>query len=242
VIDAIAHDGPALLRLHAPSPERHGFPKDMGMHRAKDAVRSRAFPLFRFDPSRGMNQVDLDGNPEPMASFSRDEDQGPFTPAHWALEEARFAHAFHPVPEDAETIELVDYLDLDEDDRSGKTPVVKRGDGTTLAVTGEMVAATHGALATWNTLQKLASANETGVPDLVEASLLDALKQQHAAELAAVQGQYDARLKDLSLEVRIDMARKVRGRLLTLLQRRVGNGDDTSVQPGEPVQAAEEEP
>jgi hypothetical protein len=75
----------------------------------------------------------------------------------------------------------------------------------------------------------------------VETAQVDALKQQHAAEVAAVQQQYEARMQELGMELKVDMARKVRGRLLNLLQRRAGNGGDTPAESGEPVQPTGEE-
>jgi pyruvate-ferredoxin/flavodoxin oxidoreductase len=226
VVDALAHDGPSLLRLHAPSPGRHGFPKDMAVTRAREALRSRAFPLFRFDPANGTFGVTLDGNPEPGMGWAH-IDESLITPAHWALGEKRFSRAFSPVEEDAETVELVEYLDLAAEERSGKTAVLQ-SDGATWAVSDEMIEAVVAGLETWRTLQRLGRKDGAEETKVVEAASLEKLEEQHAAELASVQQQYEAQLQGLSTELRVDMAKKVRGRLLALLQRRAGNGDKTA--------------
>jgi len=72
---ALAYDGPALVRVHAPEPSREGFPADATLERAREAVATRAFPLFVSLPgtgqdegSDGLPRVDLAGNPEPEAT------------------------------------------------------------------------------------------------------------------------------------------------------------------------------
>ena len=50
ITQAIQHNGPALVRIHSPSPSRHGFETGQTIESARQAVRSRAFPLFTYDP------------------------------------------------------------------------------------------------------------------------------------------------------------------------------------------------
>ena len=47
---ALGFSGPALVRIHTPSPSRHGFPSRRTLQQARLAIRCRAFPLFRYDP------------------------------------------------------------------------------------------------------------------------------------------------------------------------------------------------
>ena len=72
---ALAFDGPALVRVHAPEPARDGFAADATLERAREAVATRAFPLFVSRPgsdreggSDGLPTVDLAGNPDPEAA------------------------------------------------------------------------------------------------------------------------------------------------------------------------------
>ena len=84
VLAALAFNGPAVVRVHAPSPARHGFADDASMDRARGAVSSRAWPLLRFDPrSPGVfgTRLELAGNPA-VASGK---------PSVWATGERRYA-------------------------------------------------------------------------------------------------------------------------------------------------------
>lgn len=91
--DAFTFAGPALLRLHAPSPRRHGFDSHGALVQAALAVRSRAWPLLRLDP-RGDgvfgSLVDLDGNPEPTEAQAT-VDGVLLGPVDWARSEGRYA-------------------------------------------------------------------------------------------------------------------------------------------------------
>ncbi len=63
---AFSAKGPSLVVLHAPSPERLGFPSDQTLEVARKAVAARVAPLFRFDPTGATlhERFDLSGNPE----------------------------------------------------------------------------------------------------------------------------------------------------------------------------------
>ena len=72
---ALGFDGPALVRVHAPEPARDGFAADATLERAREAVATRAFPLFVSRPgvdreggSDGLPIVDLAGNPDSEAA------------------------------------------------------------------------------------------------------------------------------------------------------------------------------
>nr|VFJ86269.1 MAG: Pyruvate:ferredoxin oxidoreductase [Candidatus Kentron sp. LFY] len=164
---AMDYTGPALLHIHAPSPERHGFPMHRTIRRARDAVRARVFPLFRYDPRvQGVFglRIDLTGNPNPDLAWNISNGE-PFTPVHWALEEGRFAERFIPVPDEedpdtVETLPLVEYLEQDNETRANKTPTIHctRPDGeqTLLRVDSALATATRNRRETWCILQELA--------------------------------------------------------------------------------------
>ena len=84
--ELFAYPGPAILRLHAPSPERHGFASSAAIAQANAAIRHRAWPLFRLDPRReGVfgSLIDLEGNPDLRDPAPR--------PLGWAASEGRYA-------------------------------------------------------------------------------------------------------------------------------------------------------
>lgn len=89
--DAFAYDGPALVRLHAPSPRRHGFETHGSLVQAALAVRSRAWPVMSLDPRKdGVfgSLIDLSGNPAPA-----EPQVEALAPADWAETEGRYARA-----------------------------------------------------------------------------------------------------------------------------------------------------
>ncbi|GAB4158219.1 MAG: hypothetical protein Fur0037_25820 [Planctomycetota bacterium] len=76
LLAALRHEGPALISVLAPSPKAAGAAPDSALAIASAAVRERAFPLLRYDPSREGafgQKLSLDGNPDPMEDGTSDE-------------------------------------------------------------------------------------------------------------------------------------------------------------------------
>jgi len=91
---ALDFGGPAMIRVHAPSPSRDGFAPAETIGRARLAVDCRVNPLLRFDPPEdgGIGRgIDLVGNPAVNATWTHDEQGERLTPAVWAAGETRFA-------------------------------------------------------------------------------------------------------------------------------------------------------
>jgi pyruvate-ferredoxin/flavodoxin oxidoreductase len=95
VMDALDFGGPALIRVHTPSPTRHGFSTESTVERARLAVDCRVRPLLRFAPpesggiGRGLN---LDLNPDVNEPWSHDDAGTELTPTTWAAGETRYAN------------------------------------------------------------------------------------------------------------------------------------------------------
>jgi pyruvate-ferredoxin/flavodoxin oxidoreductase len=178
-------------------------------------VDARVFPLFRIDPRDPALTHELEGNPAPEEIWFRRENGDAVTPAHWALGEGRYAREFGPVDEEkGEPIPFAEYLELPSEARAGKIPVVMDAQGARFAV-GEALANAAGERhRTWLLLRARgappAPVERPASPDAIEEAL------------ASVRASYESRIADL----RLDLARQVRGRLLTLLARRTGgNGE-----------------
>ena len=93
ITDAFAAEGPAVIRVHAPSPGRHGFASDGALRQAELALSTRAWPIYRLEASGdGVfgALLDLAGNPEPGA-LQVTLDGRALSPADFAASEARFA-------------------------------------------------------------------------------------------------------------------------------------------------------
>jgi pyruvate-ferredoxin/flavodoxin oxidoreductase len=208
--DALAWPGPALVHLHAPSPERHGFAVDATLERARLAVEGRAHPLLRYDPSAeglfGL-RASLEGNPEPEqqwagASF-----------AEWAAGEERFSQHFEPLEADGD-IPLDDWLDLAESERGSRVPFIEVGERR-LAVSGLMARTAGERLAVWNTLRELTGGSSPFTEKIREA-LAAELKTEREAEIGALESEHQARLAEVQAGADRQALDRLTDRLLTL--------------------------
>lgn len=168
---------PALFNIYASCQPEHGIGDDMGAHQAKLVVESRAYPLFRYDPDRGVlpeECFDLDGNPAidrtwptytlkyREAGRERTMDM-PMTFADFAITEVRFRKHFRRVPQEAwhdDMIPLAELLELEPAEREGKYPYVwsvdRDGRLERLLVAQPMVASCEDRRDFWRQLRALA--------------------------------------------------------------------------------------
>jgi pyruvate-ferredoxin/flavodoxin oxidoreductase len=141
-IEGINAKLPALFTIYSPCMPEHGIGDDLAEHQSKLAVESRAWPLLRYNPDKGIlpeECFDLDGNPSvetdwPEYSLEYTDEQGqkgrmtlPLTFADFAVSEARFRKQFRTVPQDAwneNLIPLNEYLEMSADDREEKFPFI----------------------------------------------------------------------------------------------------------------------
>jgi pyruvate-ferredoxin/flavodoxin oxidoreductase len=133
---------PALFNIYSPCMPEHGIGDDLADHQSKLAVESRAYPLFRYNPDKGVTAqecFDLDGNPAldadwPTYTIHYAESDGaqrelevPMTFADFALTEGRFRKQFRTAPRDTwndNMVPLAAFLELDGGEREGRFPFV----------------------------------------------------------------------------------------------------------------------
>jgi len=208
--DALAWPGPALVHLHAPSPERHGFPIAATLERARLAVEGRAHVLLRYDPGApglfGL-RASLEGNP------GLDQDWGDASFAEWAAGEARFAQHFEAL-EDGGGLPLAEWLALAESERRNQLPFVEI-DERRLAVSSRMARAAEERLAVWNTLRELTGA-VSPFTERIRESLNAEVDSERQAELDALKSEYETRMAEASAGANRQALDKLTDRLLTL--------------------------
>jgi pyruvate-ferredoxin/flavodoxin oxidoreductase len=221
VVRALAFDGPALVHVHAPSPQRHGFAATRLHEQARIAVASRAFPLLVFDPSaEGVfgSLLDLSGNPDADKALP-EEGERRLTPVDWAVTEERFSVHFEPLADDDPTPTPIDaYLDLALADRAGRTPFVTVGEGDAaprLRVADALVADADERLRLWRTLQELAGV-VTPFTDKVRAQAENEVAASHKTEVDALKAEYEARLASLRAEYEAEATDRVARGLMAL--------------------------
>lgn len=97
VIEANEFPGPAVLVVYTPCQPEHGIADDASAAHARQAVDSRAFPLFTYDPRRGerlAERLSLQGNPAVRDDWDRQPDGTAFDFVAFARGEGRFAPHF----------------------------------------------------------------------------------------------------------------------------------------------------
>ena len=218
MLRALGHEGPALVQVYAPSPERHGFVPRQTLVQAQLAISCRALPLFRYDPNaEGVfgSRITLDGNPE-------DGEQS-VTLADWALGQERFASSFQTLADDAAApTPLHEWLQLNAKNRNGKTPYI-----TTLeddvehrhAVSTELATAAGECLANWQTLQELAGI-VTPFTERLEQEIRASVAAEHQADLDAQKKASDAEIREIQEKTQSEIASKIRSRLLQLASQK----------------------
>jgi pyruvate-ferredoxin/flavodoxin oxidoreductase len=209
--------GPALIRVHAPSPGRHGFAEDATVERARQAVAARVNPLLRYDPAQdgvfGL-RLDLDGNPEADQPWAADETGDALTPAHWAAAEKRFDAAYSDAGEGA-TVTVDEYLKSSSDVRGSTIPTVPGPNGRSLAVGESVLSACRQRAAIWSTLQELCGLVNpfTGT---VREQVAEELSQTHGSEIDALKAEYEGKLEEERRSQTTEQAVRLRERLLQL--------------------------
>lgn len=140
-IDGLIAKRPAIFNLYTTCQPEHGVADDLGCHQAKLAVESRAYPVFQYNPAKGLKTedcLDLAGNPSmdclwPSYKLKYNEYgqektmEVAMTFADFALTEARFRKHFRKVPRDAwneNMVVLSEFLELPAEDREGKFPYI----------------------------------------------------------------------------------------------------------------------
>ncbi|GAB5554076.1 MAG: hypothetical protein Sapg2KO_36670 [Saprospiraceae bacterium] len=140
-IDGLIAKRPAIFNLYTTCQPEHGVGDDLGAHQAKLAVESRAYPIFKYNPDKGVKTheaFDLAGNPAmdrlwPSYELKYKENgrqksmEVAMTFADFAITEGRFRKHFRKVPRDAwneNMIVLAEFLEMDASDREGKFPYI----------------------------------------------------------------------------------------------------------------------
>jgi pyruvate-ferredoxin/flavodoxin oxidoreductase len=158
------------------------------------AVESRAYPLFRYNPDAGKTPqecFDLEGNPDmdqdwPSYTIKYKENgvdkemELPLTFADFAVTEVRFRKQFRVAPPDTwneSMVPLVEFLDMEEDDREGMFPYVWMADreGTLmrLLVAKPLVESCEDRRDFWIMLKALAGEDQPSTESIAEQARQD---------------------------------------------------------------------
>lgn len=219
---ALGAPTPALVHVHAPSPERHGFEPTRLFEQAELAVHSRAWPIFTFDPCKpGVFGAcfDIAANPAPGQAWARDDASRPITPVHFALTETRFAEQFRPLDSGAPSPTPVhEYLAMEPASRAGCTPTIDRVVGDSkirLRPLDVLVQDADDRLRLWRTLEEL-SGEVTPFTQQVRQQAEQAVADEHAAEIDRIKRDYEQKLASARSQYAGEVTATVATRLMEL--------------------------
>ncbi|MBK1877554.1 2-oxoacid:acceptor oxidoreductase family protein [Pelagicoccus mobilis] len=204
-IDGINARRPALFSIYSVCQPEHGVPDDASAYRSKMALESRAYPVFRFDPDAGESWedcIELEGNPSmdddwPVYTLKYVDDDGneqsmelPMTFADFAVQEGRFRKHFRVAPADTwndNMVPLVEFLDMDEDDREGLFPYIwsvdKKNRLMRVLVAAEIVQSTEERRDYWRTLKGIAGLTKKVDPEAIAQQVRSETAQKLAQGL-----------------------------------------------------------
>ncbi|MFG0285179.1 MAG: pyruvate ferredoxin oxidoreductase, partial [Phycisphaerales bacterium JB039] len=228
VRSALRFDGPALICVHCPSPQRHGFPAPRTLDQARLAVASRSFPLLRFDPAgAGVfgSCLDLRGNPALDALLARAADGKPLTPADWAITESRFRPRFQPLPGAGTPVDKVLTKAASERD-DAPARVTDPLDKSAWAADPALLAWADDRLRLWRTLQEIAGV-VTPFTQRVREDAERAVADEHARQIADLKRQHETALEQLRADFNAEAATRVRDGLLALAGYSQREGGDS---------------
>jgi pyruvate-ferredoxin/flavodoxin oxidoreductase len=196
---------PALFNIYAVCQPEHGVADDASESQSKLAVESRAYPLFRYNPDKGITVQecsDLEGNAALDAdwvTYKLDyvDDQGrsssmelPLTFADFALSEGRFRKHFRAAPRDAwndSMMPLAEFIDLPEDEREGIFPYIwgidKRNRLIRAIPSAELVTSTIERRNFWRLLKGLTGLDKTVDPEQIANDVRTEMMQKLSAGL-----------------------------------------------------------
>ncbi len=194
---------PALFNLYSSCQPEHGIGDDMSSQQGKLVVESRAYPLFRYDPSGGplpADCFDLEGNPAAdldwptytlkyLAGTREKEMELPLTFADFAISEARFRKHYRMAPPDTwndKMVPLAEFLELAAEDREGKFPFIwsvdKKQQLSRLLVDRTMVESCEDRRNFWRMLRALSGA---GAAPQVSEEMESRVRQDVLGKIAA---------------------------------------------------------
>lgn len=209
---ALDWPGAALIHVHAPSPNRHGFDPRETVDRARLAVATRVHPLVRFEPGR--TAPDLDGNPAPDRPWAGDAADDEWTPAAWAAGESRFERHFAPV-ERYPGIPVIEWLSKSPDERGAYKPTVPGPNGGRLAVGDPLMAAVGERRDAWLRLQEAAGWSGPAA-EAARARAAAELREAHDEELRALRAEYERKIEEVEKRQLASQAARLRARVLQL--------------------------
>ncbi len=188
IADGLEYSGPALFNTFSGTPEN--FPSLDPYLISASAAQSRAFPCFVYDPGAGADwaaRFRVDGNPQaesawPVDAFHYEDpelqtvsEELAFSFIDFAASDKRLASNFVSVPPAKwrqDMVPAAEYLQLGEEEASGKVPYVLMVDGENVlhrvVMTHNIISAAREYAKAWRNLQELGGIQNSHALALLE--------------------------------------------------------------------------
>ncbi len=215
LVEALAHPGPALIHVYAPSPRADRFGKRGAVERAKLAVDCRVHPLLRYNPSaEGVfgTRIDLSGNPDLTEAWVQGDD-ATLTPLDWTVSLGRFDRQLASNEEPAE-FDLAGYLAAGVAQRRGASVAQKVGDKV-LSVGRGVLDIIDDRVANWRMLQELAGL-VTPFTEQIRGQVASESATDHQREIDGLKREFEEKLRSAKATERAAQAQHLRNRLMQL--------------------------
>ncbi len=220
--DMLHYQGASILRIYAPSPNKHGFKPEQCLQQASLAVKTRLTPLFSYNPeSDGVfgSRLSLAGNENLPANWVCSESSEQIlTPINWAINEKRFQTHFSKLSDAKEKApfptDILEWIKLSKSDQLKKTPYYTQGSDK-IAISKAFAFMIIETQKLWQTLQELAGL-VTPFTQQVEKTIAAKLAEEHQQELDNLRKKYEAKLKQLEENYHGQAHNKIRNQLLGL--------------------------
>nr|MDJ0806312.1 2-oxoacid:acceptor oxidoreductase family protein [Gammaproteobacteria bacterium] len=192
------NESPAVFDTYTACMPEHGIADDASNRHARLAVESRMSPVFVHDPRKGdtlAERFSLEGNPDIGKDWTKGtleylDDDGkaqlmeiPLTPADFGINEGRFKKHFKKIKGETDLAPLHEYIDLDAEDRHGKTPFIWYTDANKrliqMEVSTAMVSLTEERRRHWRMLEYLSGLH------------IDRMEQTHSDEVEEWRAKYE---------------------------------------------------
>jgi len=231
LLDGIGSSSPALFNLYATKRSEHTSSNVDWMPYASLALNSRVLPALRYNPAEKQGflsgGISLEGNHEKESDWCTEDilidgSEEPLkytiTWADWAFTQTKWFKEFTPINETNDTVQIAEFIQLEQKERKGKNPVIARGSGdgiTYYLASNKVVEMTEAVLSNWNTLQEVAGLL-VEFPNKLRDNVEAELNKKYQADLADLKAKYEADLLEQERNQTEIIRQKLKDKLVAL--------------------------
>jgi len=238
LMEGIQTPGPALFYLYAPDQDQHSIYGNDWSELSSQALKTRAFPLLKFNPNIGSGFIsssfDMETNPSTDKDWTTIElkyTDGEhektllytLTYADWAFCQTNLSHHFKAdIEEQGNPIPVSDFLALTEGAGENQVPVIlmvdNQGTLKRFSVSPHVIAACRAMLINWNTIREIGGIL-VPFPQKLRDQVEHEFNEKYEKEILQLKSEFQNKLKELEKTQLEAVKKKLRDKLLALSSR-----------------------